>query len=87
MTVRETAGADAIDEAPLDEEPDDDDRDGGLSEARAQAGAGLGISTTELEKRLGIKGWPERWFERVVGRWVGPLERKQPRGTERREDW
>ena len=38
--------------APLDDEPDDDDIDGGLTEARADADAGRGIATPEL--RLGL---------------------------------
>jgi hypothetical protein len=45
----------AIGDAAWDDEPDDDDRDGGLTEARAQSDAGMGISTTELEKRLGLR--------------------------------
>jgi len=54
--LRETSAAvHAIGEAPLDDEPDDDDHDGGLTEARAQADAGMGISTVELEKRLGLR--------------------------------
>lgn len=43
----------AIGEARGDDEPDGDDSDGGLTEARAQADAGMGISTVELEERLG----------------------------------
>jgi len=53
--LRETSVIHALGEAPLDDEPDDDDRDGGLTEARAQADAGMGISTAELEKRLGLR--------------------------------
>lgn len=40
----------ALDGAPLDDEPDDDDFDGGLTEARS----GETISHEELLRRLGI---------------------------------
>lgn len=40
--------------APLDDEPDDDDFDGGLTEARAEADAGGGVATDELRRRLGL---------------------------------
>ena len=53
--LRETAPLYTLEDAPFDDEPDDDDRDGGLTEARAQADAGMGIPTTELEKRLGLR--------------------------------
>lgn len=53
--LRQTAVGHAIGEAPLDDEPDNDDHDGGLAEARAQADAGMGISTAELEQRLGLR--------------------------------
>lgn len=42
-------------EAPLDQEPDHDDADGGLTEARAEAERGHGLSTEELERRLGLR--------------------------------
>lgn len=42
-------------EAPPDDEPDDDDFDGGLTEARAEADSGRGISTEELERELGFR--------------------------------
>lgn len=45
----------ALDAAPIDDEPDDDDFDGGLSEARKDAEAGRGITTEELRKELGLR--------------------------------
>ena len=45
----------ALDAAPPDDEPDDDDFDGGLTEARADAEAGRGITTEELRKELGLR--------------------------------
>jgi hypothetical protein len=57
-----------------------------LTEARAEADAGLGISTNELEKQLGLEGWPDEWFERIVGN-VATLEREQPQSPEGRETW
>lgn len=44
----------ALDNARLDDEPDQDDFDGGLTEARQEAEAGRGISTEELRRRLGL---------------------------------
>jgi hypothetical protein len=44
----------ALVHAPLDDEPDDDDADGGLTEARADADAGRGIATPDLRRRLGL---------------------------------
>jgi hypothetical protein len=44
----------ALAQAPFDDEPDDDDRDGGLTEARAEADAGGGLSTRDLRCRLGL---------------------------------
>ena len=44
----------ALDNAPLDDEPDDDDFDGGLAEARADAKAGRGVATEELRRELGL---------------------------------
>jgi len=44
----------ALDHAPLDDEPDDDDFDGGLSEARRAAEEDEGITTTELRRELGL---------------------------------
>lgn len=44
----------SLDNAPLDDEPDDDDFDGGLTEARADAKAGRGITTEELRRELGL---------------------------------
>jgi hypothetical protein len=38
--------------APADDEPDTDDEDGGLTEARRQLARGEGISTEELERQL-----------------------------------
>lgn len=39
--------------APFDDEPDTDDNDGGLTEARQQLAHGEGVSTEELE--LGLR--------------------------------
>jgi hypothetical protein len=50
----ETAVLKALDEAPLDDEPDDDDYDGQLTEARRDAAQGRGITTEELRRRLGL---------------------------------
>jgi hypothetical protein len=44
----------ALDEAPMDDEPGDDDFDGGLTEARADAKAGRGLTTEELRGELGL---------------------------------
>ena len=44
----------ALDNAPPDDEPDDDDLDGGLTEARADAKAGRGLATDELRRELGL---------------------------------
>lgn len=57
-------------------------------ERRAQAD---GLSTSKylaglVEREIG-QGWPEGWFERVVGKWIGPLEREQQARPEGREDW
>ncbi len=40
--------------APLDDEPDDDDFDGGLSEARREARDGDGVSHEEARQQLGL---------------------------------
>lgn len=40
--------------APLDDEPDEDDADGGLSEARREAHEGKGISHEEVKRELGL---------------------------------
>ena len=40
--------------APLDDEPDTDDEDGGVTEALEARARGEGISTEELEKELGL---------------------------------
>jgi hypothetical protein len=40
--------------APLDDEPDDDDFDGGLTEARNEAQSGQTISHDEVMRSLGI---------------------------------
>ncbi len=53
--VREEAIATAtraLDGAPLDNEPDDDDFDGGLTEARAEMRAGKGIPHDKVIRRL-----------------------------------
>jgi len=44
----------ALDKAPMDDEPDEDDLDGGLREARADAKAGRGLTTEELCWELGL---------------------------------
>ena len=44
----------ALENAPVDDEPDDDDFDGGLTNARADVQAGRTTSTEELLRRLGI---------------------------------
>jgi hypothetical protein len=58
MTKRQAIEGDpvklALDNAPLDDEPDDDDLGGGLTEARADAKAGRGITTDELRRELGL---------------------------------
>ena len=41
--------------APLDDEPDDDDFDGGLTEAREDVLAGRTIPHAEVMRRLGIE--------------------------------
>lgn len=50
--------ADSVDRAlllaPLDDEPDTDDEDGGLTEARQELARGEGISTEELRRELGL---------------------------------
>ena len=43
-----------LDHAPFDDEPDDDDFDGGLSEARRAAEEGRGITTAQLRRELGL---------------------------------
>jgi len=58
LLVGLTATADAVDRglllAPVDDEPDTDDEDGGLTEARRELARGEGISTEELRRELGI---------------------------------
>jgi predicted transcriptional regulator len=44
----------SLEEAPLDDEPDDDDFDGGLTEARADAEAGRVIPHEEVKRRWGL---------------------------------
>ncbi len=43
-----------LDDAPFDDEPDDDDFDGGLTEARRAADKGLGVTTAQLRRELGL---------------------------------
>ena len=43
-----------LDHARLDDEPDEDDADGGLTEARRDAEAGRGLTTEELRRQLGL---------------------------------
>lgn len=53
-----TATADSVERAllmaPADDEPDTDDDDGGLTEARRELARGEGISTDELRRELGL---------------------------------
>lgn len=44
----------ALDQAPFDDEPDDDDFDGGLTQARRAAEEGQGVTTAELKRELGL---------------------------------
>jgi hypothetical protein len=59
LLVGLTATADAIDRAlllaPVDDEPDTDDDDGALTEARRELARGEGISTQELRRELGLE--------------------------------
>ena len=41
--------------APVDDEPDEDDFDGGLTEARREARNGKGLSHEEAKRELGIE--------------------------------
>jgi hypothetical protein len=50
--LSESAVTYALDHAPLDDEADDDDLDGQLTQARADAAAGRGVTTDELLGRL-----------------------------------
>jgi hypothetical protein len=58
LLVGLTMTADAVERAlllaPADDEPDTDDDDGGLSEARRELARGEGISTEEIERELGL---------------------------------
>jgi hypothetical protein len=53
-----TATAGAVERAlllaPPDDEPDTDDEDGGLTEARGELERGEGMSTDELRRELGL---------------------------------
>lgn len=44
----------ALENASVDDEPDDDDFDGGLTESRAEAAAGRGMTSEELRRRQGL---------------------------------
>lgn len=44
----------ALLQAPSDDEPDADDEDGGLTEARQELARGEGISTDELRRQLRV---------------------------------
>lgn len=44
----------ALTSAPPDDEPDRDDADGGLTEAREEAAAGRTLSHEELKRALGL---------------------------------
>jgi hypothetical protein len=50
-----------------------------------------GVSTSKylaaLVERQVAREWPEGWFERVVGRWQGDLERPLAGEAEARETW
>lgn len=58
LLVGLTLTADAVERAlllaPMDDESDMDDEDGGLTEARNELSRGEGIYTAELERELGI---------------------------------
>lgn len=58
LLVGLTATADPVERAlalaPDDDEPDTDDDDGGLTEARRELARGEGISSEELERELGL---------------------------------
>lgn len=41
--------------APYDDEPDEDDCDGYLTEARTEAEAGRGLTTEQLRRKLGSR--------------------------------
>lgn len=43
-----------LEEAPLDSEPDDDDFDGGLTEAREDVEAGRVVAHEEVKRRWGL---------------------------------
>lgn len=62
-----------------------------VAEELRQRAEAEGISTSKylarMVSRQVTQGWPERWFERVVGRWAGELERAPTPLTERREAW
>jgi len=45
----------ALASAPADDEPDEDDFDGGLSEARRQAQSGQHLSHAEAKRELGLE--------------------------------
>jgi hypothetical protein len=56
QALRETASPHiSLDAAPFDDEPDDDDFDGGLSEARADAESGRVASHEEVKRRWGLR--------------------------------
>jgi hypothetical protein len=52
-----SATADTVDRAlllaPADDEPDTDDADGGLTQARRELARGEGVSTADLKRELG----------------------------------
>ncbi len=59
LLVGLTVTADAVERAlllaPPDDEPDTDNDDGGLTEARRELARGEGISTEELERELDLR--------------------------------
>jgi hypothetical protein len=54
LTVTADAVARALLLAPADDEPDTDDDDGGLTEARQALARGEGTSTEQIERELGL---------------------------------
>ncbi|MGH7458791.1 MAG: hypothetical protein ACREKN_06905 [Longimicrobiaceae bacterium] len=57
-TLRRAPPLYTLDNAPPDDEPDDDDRDGGLTEAREQMARGEVFTMEEVKKELGLCGPP-----------------------------
>ncbi|HVT60665.1 MAG TPA: hypothetical protein VHR45_19985 [Thermoanaerobaculia bacterium] len=53
-TLRHDPVLQALENAPVDDEADNDDFDGGFSEARAEVAAGQGMTSEELRRRQGL---------------------------------